>query len=447
METNRILKATKELTILASPIALGQISHMLIGVGDVFIAARHGTVTVAAIGIANSIGHLVFLIGLGLLLGISPTLARKRGQSEQIKDYFYTCIVYALLIGVVFSSLTMLTTYIVPLLGFEKHLVPIINDYLFLVSFSYIGAYIFNAVKEYLQASERVIIPNTISLIAVPLNVVLNYLFVFGVGFIPECGARGLAYATIITRTLMGISVFIYALKFDKVTFSIVRNYAKHVFKFSIPISMSIFIEVLAFSVVMILIGRIGSIYAAVHSIALTLCSTTFMIPLSVSSAVSVKISYFNARHKKERVLDFIKASLFISMSFMAVAGIFMYSLPKTILSFFTPDPNIIYIGVPIIFVCALFQILDGAQVTLSGILRGLGITKPTFFIVATGYWIVGIPFGYYLGTYKGMNVLGFWVGIAVALSLIALMLFVYLGRKLNNLTFDSPKLESNKNP
>jgi MATE family multidrug resistance protein len=393
----------------------------------VLVAARHGTKTLAAIGIANGISAPIFLIGLGLLLGISPTLSHKRGQSLDVSEYFYTCIIYSLVIGLVFMLLIMSSTQLVGYLGFDKDLVPMIKDYLFLISFSCIGAYLFHAVKEYLQATEHVVLANAVSVVAVFANVALCYLLVFGVWIFPEMGVRGLAYATIIIRSLMGVFLFIYSRKYLKPNFSIVRHYVSHVFKFSLPISISIFTEVLAFSVVMIMIGRIGSLYAAIHSIALNLASTTYMIPLAISSATSVKIAYFYGRNNFERIRDLINASLIISMTFMAFAGLCLFMFPGFILSVFTTDLAIITAGIPIIIVCAMFQIFDGAQVTLSGILRGFGITRPTFVIVLIGYWIIGLPLGYYLGYMMKMNALGFWIGLAVSLLVIAIIMFTYL--------------------
>lgn len=420
-------KTIRELILFAAPIAVGQVSQMLIGLGDVLVAARHGRQTVAAIGIANSISAPIFLIGLGLLLGISPTLSKKRGESQDVSQYFYTCIIYAAVIGVVFMLLAMSSVHLIPILGFDKDLVPMIKDYLFLISFSYFGAYLFHAVKEYLQATEHVVLANSVTAVAVFANVALCYVLVFGVWIFPKLGVRGLAYATITIRSLMGLFLFLYSRRYLRPNFSVIRHYAAHVFKFSLPISMSIFTEVLAFSVVMIFIGRIGSLYAAIHSIALNLASTTYMIPLAISSAASVKIAYFYGRKNLERIRDFINASLIISMTFMAFAGLCLFLFPGFILNIFTTDQEIITAGVSIIIVCAMFQIFDGAQVTLSGILRGFGITRPTFVIVLIGYWLIGLPLGYYLGYTMKLNALGFWIGLAVSLFVIAVFFFTYL--------------------
>lgn len=425
---NKPLTTTiKELLLFASPIAIGQLSQMLIGAGDVIIASRHGRETVAAIGIANSISAPVFLIGIGLLLGISPILSKKRGEESEVKHYLHTCTIYSLFISIVFISLTMATIPLVEYLGFEKNLIPHIKDYLFLVSFSYIGAYLFHAIKEYLQAMEHVVFANSVSVFAIFANLGLNYVLVFGVMFFPELGVKGLAYATIIVRSLMGISLLIYARRYSTADFKIIKNFAKHVFKFSLPISMSIFIEVLAFSIIMILNGRLSSLYAAIHSISLTLASTTYMIPLAVSSATSVKIGYFYGRRNFKKIHSYMKASMIISMTFMALAGLSLYIFPDFILSLFTKDQELVILGGSILMVCAMFQIFDGAQVTLSGILRGVGITKPTFIIVALGYWLIGLPLGYYLGYTLKLNTLGFWIGLAFSLLAISISLFIYL--------------------
>lgn len=422
-----LIKTIRELILFASPIAFGQLSHMLIGVGDVFIAAHYSRQTLAAMGIANSISAPIFLIGLGLLLGISPTLSKKRGESLDVSQYFHTCIIYAVIISAVFMVIAMLSVYLVPFLGFDSSITPLIQQYLFYVSFSYLGAYIFMAIKEYLQAVEHVVFANSIAVVAVLLNLVLGYMMTFGIFIFPELGIKGLAYTAVIIRCAMAIAVFLYARKYNKTTFTVIKHFVKHVFTFSIPISMSIFTEVFAFSVVMILIGRISPLYAAIHSISLNIASTTYMIPLAIASATSVKVAYFYGRGNLNKVREFMKSGLFLSMSFMAIAGLTLFFLPRTILGLFTSDQEIIVAGASIMIVCALFQIFDGAQVTLSGILRGLGITKPSFVIALAGYWIVGLPLGYYLGYVKHMNALGFWIGLAVALFVVSLSLSGYL--------------------
>jgi MATE family multidrug resistance protein len=265
-------------------------------------------------------------------------------------------------------------------------------------------------------------------MVAVFLNVFLGYIMAFGLFIFPELGIRGLAYAAIVIRFLTAITIYIYSRRYSKAQFCIAKNFIKRVLKFSFPISMSILFEVLAFTMVMILIGKIGIMYAAVHSIVLNLASTTYMVPLSISNGLSVKIGYFYGRKNLNRIKEFINAGLIISMTFMAFSGICLYLFPETILSIFTSDKEIIIAGIPIILVCAAFQIFDGAQVTLSGILRGLGITLPTSVIVLVGYWLIGLPLGLYFGYIKGLAALGFWIGLAIALFVVAISLFTYLG-------------------
>lgn len=427
-EPKSLLSTIKDLMVFSTPIIVGQLSHMLIGVGDVFVAAKHSTNTLAAIGLANGISSPIFLIGIGLLLGISPILAKKRTEALGTEEYFHSCIIYAFGIGFVFMLITLATIHIIKYLGFNKEIVPLIEDYLFLVSFSYFGSYVFHSLKEYLQACERVVFANSVSVIAIFLNISLNYLLVFGLFIFPELGIRGLAYATIVIRTLMALALYIYIAKDKKGTSPyFIKHFTKHVFKFSLPISMSIFTEILAFSIIMILVGRLGTVYAAVHNIGITLVSVTFMVPLALSSAVSVKISYFLSRHNHERVRKFINAGLLISILFMSMSGLIMLLFPRSILMIFRTDPQILAIGIPIIYVCAISQIFDGTQVTLTGILRGFGITKPIFFITLIAYWLIGLPLGVYLGYVVGLKALGFWIGLASSLFVIALALYIYM--------------------
>ena len=139
-----IKKTIFELVLFASPIALGQLSQMLIGMGDILIAAHYNRDTLAAMGIANGISAPIFLIGLGLLLGISPTLSKKRGESLEVSQYFYTCIIYAVVIGFAFMAVAICAIWLVPHLGVPSRVVPLIQEYLFLLVFHILGRMFFS---------------------------------------------------------------------------------------------------------------------------------------------------------------------------------------------------------------------------------------------------------------------------------------------------------------
>ncbi len=388
---------------------------MLIGAGDVLVAAKYSTTAVAAIGIANGFISPLFIAGLSFLSGISPLLAKKRGEKENIEKYLFTTIFYAIIVSVFIQVIVLILIQFIPLFNFEKETVPMIIQYSTLFTFSFLGAFIFQAVKEFLQSFEDVIVANTLSLCAVVLNIGLNYLLVFGMGPFPVCGVNGLAYASIISRIVLAIAILIYARKYFNY-YKIIPDFFLNVTKLGLPIAFTVGMEVAAFSLSSILVGTMGIIQAAAHNIILTLASITFMVPLAISSAVSVKVGHAYGEKNLTRIIIFIESALFLSLTFMSISGICFYLFPEYCLKFFSTDPLVITVGVPILFVVALFQLFDGVQITLTGVLRGLGETYRVFFIIMIAYWTIGIPLGSLLAFRFSMLAKGIWIGLAIGL-------------------------------
>ena len=178
----RISKAIKLLLTLSFPIILGQLGQMLIGAGDVLIASKYSTNSVAAIGLANGVINPIFLFGIGLMMGISPSLARIRGEGKDTRQSLVTIIIYSFACSIVLTLLTLILNQTVPLLGFDAHIVPSIQSYIRIVAWSFPFAIVFQGIKEYLQAYEDVFIANAITIVDVIVNLIANYILVFGIG-------------------------------------------------------------------------------------------------------------------------------------------------------------------------------------------------------------------------------------------------------------------------
>ncbi|MEI8388804.1 MAG: MATE family efflux transporter [bacterium] len=424
-------KNIKSLLVFASPIIFGQLGQMLIGAGDVFVAARHGVNTVASISIANAIITIIFMTGFGLLLSISPVLSKERGKKTDINKFLNITLLYAAVLSVIFMIITLSLVPIIPYMGFEKVLVPNIQEYIYICSFSFLGAYIYHALKEFLQSYEKVMFANTVAIIAVFLNLLIAWILVFGCKFIPSIGVQGLAIATLVVRSLMGLALIVYCHKFFKKDFYFDKQYLKKILNIGYPISLSLLLELSAFSFVTILVGNISSVQVAAHSIVFTFASITFMVPLAVSNALGVRIGYAYGAKNYQDIKDNLIAALSLSLSVMSIFALMFLVFPQGLMSIFSTDKNIILTGSGLLFIAALFQIFDGTQITLSGALRGLGSTKPILFTMMFGYWAVGLPLGIYLAFVKHLKIYGLWIGLAVALFTCSLIFSAVLIKKL----------------
>ncbi|MBL6989930.1 MAG: MATE family efflux transporter [Bacteriovoracaceae bacterium] len=423
--------STKELILFAVPIILGQLGQMLIGAGDILIAGHHGTDTLAAIGLANGVLSPLFISGLALAFGMSPILSNKRGTGEDVSVYLWSSLVYVTVLSVMFALLTWAIIPAIALFNFEAKLIPMIQDYMFLIGFSYLGSFIFHAIKEYLQSYELVIVPNTISIIAVFFNIALNYCLVFGIGPLPSFGFIGLAYASITTRTIMALTLIPFVWKELRGKKIIDMSYLSELIKLSVPISISVFLEVSAFFVGTLVVGLISTLQVAAHNIVLTLTGVTFMVPLAISSALSVKVGFAYGTKNIHRIIELIKSGHFLSISFMSFTALTYLLIPQLYAKLFTADESVIEVVVPLLYIVALFQLSDGFQVTISGILRGMKISKSVSVVALICYWIIGVPLGVYLAIPGKYDAKGIWIGLAVALTLAAVILGGILYRKI----------------
>ncbi|MGE3609355.1 MAG: MATE family efflux transporter [Bacteriovoracaceae bacterium] len=433
--------ALKELIIFSLPIIFGHVGLMLVGTGDMIIAGRYSKECLAAIGLAISIANPIMMLGIGLQMAISPWLAQQRGKGEDVGKYFWSVMIFSLLIGLVTCLLTLLSIELIPFFNYGEKLSLIMKDYLFITSFSTFGINLYQGLKEFLQSQEKAIAANVIAFMAAGLNLVLNYCFVFGDYNFPQLHEVGLAWASLSVRLFMGGALFIVAATFVKYVFSIEKNFFKEVMKLGMPISITVFFEVLAFCSVTLFVGKFGELQTAANNIALNLASLSFMLPLSISSAVSVKIGHAFGEKNIPKIKTFLEVSLFTSFLCTGIMASAFYFLPHFALGFYSTDVDVLHVGRLILFWVACFQLFDGAQVTLSGILRGVSVTLPSFLANFAGYWIIGIPLGYYLGFKDNMQAEGFWIGLAISLASVAISLALILKIKMKNLELEYAKV------
>lgn len=411
-----------ELLILSFPILLGNLGHTLIGVTDIFVVAKYSIDSLAAISIANAILFTIFIFGIGIQDAISIILSNKRGSKESIKKYLSSSLIFSFILGFVFALICYSTIYMVDWWGFESHIVPYIKQYIKIVSLSMFGMFIFQGIKAFLQAYEIVKFPNIVLIISVFINLICDFVFVFGFGPIPAMGSKGAALATFAVRTVMGLIMLWYMIKKvslkDKIDFS----YMGQLLKIGSPIGLALLLEFFAFNVITMLVGKEASILAATHNILMMISSTTFTVPLAISTAAAIKVSYNYGARKPDEIKKYSYAALLLGVSFMALCGLLLATFPQQLISIFTNNQEVMNIALPVILVAATYQIFDGFQVIAGGILKGFAMTRVVSACVLFGYWFVGMPVAYYFVFKQGYSLKGYWIALAVALFFMGLI-------------------------
>ena len=366
----------KELLHIALPIIIGNLGFILIGAGDVLIAGRHSTNTLAAISIATAITNCIQTFGIGILVSISPLLSNYRGEKMAAKKYFYPTLRFSFVLSLIVMLAVLGTIPLIDLLHYEPVLVPMIKQYMLITAFATFGGYLHAAVKEFLQAFEIVLFPNLLTFVAVFLNLFLNVIFVFGFGPIPSMGVVGLAWASFIVRYFMGLVLFIYCFKLMRFNDYKDFNYYKQLIKIGLPVSAAILVEFVAFNLVAVVMGKVAGIYAAAQNLICTLTTVSFMVPLAISNAIAVKVGFANGAKDYYDLRKYAKIGTLICVGFMLCSAVIFSIFPRQLAGLFTKDPKLITISVPVLYLLAGFQVFDGLQVALSGICKGIKKTN-----------------------------------------------------------------------
>jgi MATE family multidrug resistance protein len=286
---------------------------------------------------------------------------------------------------------------------------------------------LFFCLRRYLQ-SIGIVRPLLVTLIIANLvNVLGNWIFVFGNLGAPRLGAEGSGWSTCFSRVYMLAALVFIIWRRDRKAFRVnwrpdFRRIAK-LLKLGLPAAGQIGLETSVFATVTILIGKLSSDILAGHQIALTVVSTTFMMPLGISSAAAVRVGQAIGRRDPEGASRSGWTALAFGAGVMSAAALALLGFPQAIARLFTPQSGIITAAAPLLRVAAFFQLFDGLQVTATGALRGAGDTRTPMLCHFAGYWILGLPLGAFLCFHEALVAVGLWMGLSMGLIVIGIIL------------------------
>ncbi len=425
-------KRLKELLYFTIPLVIGQVGQMLFSVGDIFVAGKYSTEAVSSIGVAAGILSPFIMVGVSTLFSVSSVTAQMRGEDSNphANGVWGSGMSLALVLSALLCAALYLFTFFVSDIGLTPKIVPLVETYLFWVNISILPGLIFQMIKEYLQAFEKTVFANILIIFMNVVNLIMNYVLMFGIGPFPELGIKGAAIATVVTRTILAIVIFIYAYRVLPIETHFNKESFKRLIKLGIPVGLGTFIEVLMFSTVTVLIGRMTLVASASHNVVLTIAGLTFMVPLGINGAAGVKVGYALGRRDLEMIKNYAYGCIFMAETYMLITATFYFLFPEILVGLFSNDQAVIAYGSSLFLYVALFQIPDGLQITMWGILRGLGMSKLPMIFSFCGYWLIAIPAGLFL-TYKfNMEAAGLWAGLAIGLTIVSSILtFLFVKR------------------
>ncbi|MBI4472396.1 MAG: MATE family efflux transporter [Acidobacteria bacterium] len=430
----RVQKEVVETVKLGAPLVAAQLAQISINFVDTLMAGRLSAKDLAAVAIGASGWFLVWTVTIGVLLGITPSVAQLYGAGKHSE--IGHCARQGLWMGAAigisgFFAVRNLLEPVYAWLQVEPAIVPIALGYLDAIAWGLPALCAYQALRSF---SEGVSMTKPImyaSILALAGNIIGNYIFMYGHFGAPAMGAVGIGVASAIVMWLMLAFMAAY-IHFNPVyrTFGAFSRFewprVSEIVKLSrlgVPIAISLFMEGSFFSVAAMIMGSLGTIAVAGHQIAINVASITFMIPLGIAMAISIRVGQAVGRgdHHGARFAGFV--GIGIAGAFMATAALLMLTLPEFIAGIYTSDPAVKQMAVTLLFMAAVFQISDGLQVSGAGALRGLKDTRVPMFITTLAYWGIGMPLGYGLGISWRGGPKAIWIGFIFGLAVAAVLL------------------------
>ncbi|MBS1652478.1 MAG: MATE family efflux transporter [Bacteroidetes bacterium] len=434
MEIKTNYNHRKTLLNLAWPLILTQAGHIITGITDtIFLGFVSSTHQAAGI-LANNVYILILVFSIGVSYAITPlvTQANELNESEKKIALFKNALFLNFLVAILSFILLYSTSNLLYFMQQPKVVVELAVPFYNVLIFSMIPVSIFFTCKQYCEGLSNTKIALWVSVIGNLVNIVLNYALIFGKLGLPEMGYIGAAWASFISRIVMG-GIFLVILFKSRISQDVPKYFKKVKINFSdvkalskiaFPSGFQISFEVAAFVVSGLMCGIFGKNQIDAHGIALHLASLTYMFGSGIGSAATIQTGIFFTQKNYIELKESTRQSLFLILSFM---GLFMllFILLRNILPYaFTHEHDIVSLASNLLLIAAFFQLFDGAQVTLMGVLRGMKDVKIPTFIAFLGYWIISIPLGYFLGIYLNFQSIGIWVALCISLMIVALCLF-----------------------
>ena len=418
---------------LALPIIAGQVAQMAMGLVDSAMVGQVGVVPLAAAAFANTLISVPLVFGIGLMLALSIRISQTRGDAspievgasaqDKIAQLLRHGMLLALVAGLLLSGSLWIVSGFLDKFGQSAQVAAQSRPFLLWVGASLPFLLLMFGLKNFCEALDNPWAPTLILSACVPLNIVFNWILIYGNLGAPALGLSGAGVATLLARVLSCLGLWFYVTRaprfqslmpvrwFARVQWSALQD----LLRLGVPTSMQIVLEVGAFSAAALMVGWIGAKPLAAHQIVLACAGTTFMIPLGISFAASIRAGAVANQPARARALG--NNALVLALMSAGTSATFYLIFRAAIARAFVDDFAVAQIATQLFLVVAIFQIVDGIQVMAAGLLRGLSDATAPMLISLSCYWLVGLPIGYVAAFVLGWGAVGMWIGLAVSLA------------------------------
>ncbi|MDB4293599.1 MATE family efflux transporter, partial [Maribacter sp.] len=435
------------------PVIMGMLGHTFVAFADNLMVGRLGTAELAAVSLGNSFVFIAMSLGIGFSTAITPLVAEADGAGNKTnaKSALKHGLVLCTILGVTLFGIILLCKPLMYHMKQPEEVVILAMPYLDLVAFSLVPLIIFQAFKQFSEGLSQTKYPMYATILANIINIVLNYLLIFGSFGFPKMGIVGAAIGTLVSRIIMVFYLW-YLLKGKKKFHDYVTNFnfrkieknvMNKIIGLGFPSALQMFFEVAIFTAAIWLSGVLGKNAQAANQIALNLSSMTFMFGMGLGVAAMIRVgnqkglanfSELRRIGKSIFLLTFLIEIVFAILFLLGRHWFPTIYLDADDVINMADNTTVIVLAAELLLVAAFFQISDGIQVVVLGALRGLQDVKIPTLMTFIAYWGIGFPVSYYLGLHTELGSTGIWIGLLTGLTASAIMLYIrfdYLTKKL----------------
>ena len=423
---------------LGLPLIGSHLARMALGVADTVMIGWYGVEPLAALVIATSFLMILFFLGMGFGIGVMGLIATAiaRGDETEVRRDARMALWLSGIFALLVMPLMWFSRPILLALGQEPVVAALAQDYLRIAGWGLLPMLAATTLNSYLAALERAQVVMWVTVAAIPVNVFLNWVLIFGNLGAPALGVRGAALATFATQVATLIALIGYAAWLPEARrFHLFQRFwrpdwpaFRSVFRLGMPVGLTMVAEGGLFVASNVMMGWIGTRELAAHGIALQISSITFMIHLGLSNAATVRVGQAKGRGDAAGMRDAAATVIALSLGVASLAVLVFMLFPRELVTLYLDPtdpavPPIIAIAAGLMFYAALFQLTDAMQVQALGMLRGVQDTRVPMIIAVISYWLVGMPVAYGLAFVAGWGPHGLWLGLVAGLSVAAVLL------------------------
>jgi MATE family multidrug resistance protein len=449
---------------LAFPIIIGQVSQMLMGITDSVMIGRVGVVPLAASSFASAVFGVAYIMGIGLLLPVAVLVARAHGQQQprECAEYLRHGMGLGVATGVVGAGAMLALVPWFPYFGQPAEVVTEVGPYFRVIALSLVPTLMYQVLRQFSEAMGHPWSAMVVLLLCVGLNAFLNWVLIWGHLGAPALGLEGAGWATLISRCVAVAALWVWLHHYKDVQAAwpasassgepadasasvplrrdesarqarqvansswlakFDRPRLREMMSLGVPACGQLLFEAGAFTAAALMMGWLGTVPLAAHQVAINCASATFMVPLGLALATSVRIGKTVGEGRREALRPIGYGAIGAGVAFMAVAAVNFAIFGFWLARAFTPEQEVVLLAAQLLVIAAIFQMFDGAQVIGAAALRGLTDVKVPTVITFVAYWVIALPAGYLLAFRTRLGPWGVWAGLAVGLACAAVLL------------------------